>query len=80
MIEDNICRRVEVVEIMIVDEYIIIVEELCIGWVLILEGFIGEFEICMEVDVVFVDIEGVKEEDGWMRDNKLFFVFEFKVL
>lgn len=64
MIEDNICRRVEVVEIMIVDEYIIIVEELCIGLVLILEGFIGEFEICMEVDVVFVDIEGVKEEDG----------------
>lgn len=64
MIEDNICRRVEVVEIMIVDEYIIIVEELCIGRVLILEGFIGEFKICMEVDVAFVDIEGVKEEDG----------------
>lgn len=45
MTEDNICRRVEVAETMIVDEYIIIAEELCTGRVLTSEGFIGELEI-----------------------------------
>lgn len=78
MTEDNICRRVEVAETMIVDEYIIIAEELCTGRVLTSEGFIGELEICMEADVASVDTEGAKEEDGWMRDNKLLLVFELK--
>lgn len=64
MTEDNICRRVEVAETMIVDEYIIIAEELCTGRVLTSEGFIGELEICMEADVAFVDTDGAKEEDG----------------
>lgn len=63
MTEDNICRRVEVAEIMTV-EYIIIAEELCTGRVLTSEGFIGELEICMEADVASVDTEGAKEEDG----------------
>lgn len=64
MTEDNICRRVEVVETMIVDEYIVIAEDLCTGRVLTSEGFRGKLEISMEADDASVDKDGAKEEDG----------------